>query len=81
MRAIEQGRYLVRAANTGISGIIDPYGQVESRTRIFERDTAVGDVMLLSGMTVYGVIGDLFAYLCSVITFLTVVTVLVVRKI
>ena len=81
MRAIEQGRYLIRAANTGISGIIDPYGQVDSRTRIFERDTAVGDVMLLNGMTVYGIIGDLFAYLCSEITFLAVVAVLVVRKI
>lgn len=81
MRAIEQGRYLIRAANTGISGIIDPYGQVDSRTRIFERDTTVGDVMLLNGMTVYGIIGDLFAYLCSVITFLAVVAVLVVRKI
>ena len=36
MRAIEQGRYLVRSANTGISGIIDPYGRVLIRTNLFE---------------------------------------------
>ena len=32
MRAIEEGRYLVRSANTGISGIVDPYGRVLART-------------------------------------------------
>ena len=37
MRAIEEGRYLVRAANTGISGIVDPYGRVLERTDIFQR--------------------------------------------
>ena len=38
MRAIEQGRYLARAANTGISGIVDPYGRVVQQSEIFERD-------------------------------------------
>ncbi len=44
MRAIEQGRYLARAANTGISGIVDPYGRVLSKTRLFEETTVVGEV-------------------------------------
>ncbi len=37
MRAIEQGRYLVRAANTGISGAVDPYGRVVAKSAIFEQ--------------------------------------------
>jgi apolipoprotein N-acyltransferase len=36
MRAIEQGRYLARAANTGISGFVDPYGAVIQQSKIFE---------------------------------------------
>ena len=28
IRAVEEGRYVVRAANTGISGAVDPYGRV-----------------------------------------------------
>ena len=43
MRAIEQGRYLARAANTGISGIIDPYGRVLVRTELFETAAVVAE--------------------------------------
>ena len=49
MRAIEQGRYLARAANTGISGIVDPYGRVVQQSEIFERTVMVGDVRMLRG--------------------------------
>ena len=47
MRAIEQGRYLARAANTGITGFVDPYGRVLQQTEIFERAILVGDVRML----------------------------------
>ena len=68
MRAIEQGRYLVRAANTGISGIVDPYGRVLDQTELFTRDTVIGDVRWLRTRTLYGRTGDLFAYACGVLS-------------
>ena len=68
MRAIEQGRYLARAANTGITGFVDPYGRVLQQTEIFERAILVGDVRMLEGRTIYGRIGDLFAYICAALT-------------
>ena len=69
MRAIEQGRYLARAANTGITGFVDPYGRVVQKTEIFERAILVDDVRLLDGRTIYGKIGDLFAYILAALTF------------
>jgi apolipoprotein N-acyltransferase len=68
MRAIETGRYLVRAANTGISGIVDPYGRVLAQSSLFERTVIAGEVRLLDSMTVYGRIGDVFAYACAALT-------------
>jgi apolipoprotein N-acyltransferase len=68
MRGIEQGRYLARAANTGISGFVDPYGRVLQKSEIFERSILIDDVRMLEVATVYGRIGDLFAYLCAALT-------------
>ena len=67
MRAIEEGRYLVRSANTGISGIVDPYGHVLARTDIFHPAVIVGEVRLLTATTVYTRIGDAFAYASAIL--------------
>jgi apolipoprotein N-acyltransferase len=72
MRAIEQGRYLARAANTGISGIVDPYGRVVARTALFETTTIVGEVRFLRQHTLYARIGDLPAQLAVLLTLVAV---------
>ena len=58
MRAIEQGRYLVRAANTGISGVVDPYGRVLLASDLFVEGAWTADVRLLEERTFYGRYGD-----------------------
>ena len=62
MRAVEQGRYLIRAANTGVTGIVDPYGRIVARSEIFVPALVTGEVRLLSERTVYGKIGYWFEY-------------------
>jgi apolipoprotein N-acyltransferase len=73
MRAIEQGRYLARAANTGISGIVDPYGRVVTRSGLFEQMGLVGDVRILTGRTMYAQVGDVVAYAAIALTALALV--------
>jgi apolipoprotein N-acyltransferase len=68
MRAIEQGRYLVRAANTGISGIVDPYGRVLARTELFETKSVLGEARFRQERTLYAKIGDLPAQLAVLLT-------------
>lgn len=68
MRAIEEGRYLVRAANTGISGIVDPYGRVVERTEIYQPAVVVGEARFLRTSTFYARHGDVLAYASVVAT-------------
>ena len=68
MRAIEEGRYLARAANTGISGFVDPYGRVLQKTALFEPAVVVQDVRFLTDRTIYNRIGDLVAWLSLAVT-------------
>jgi apolipoprotein N-acyltransferase len=68
MRAIEQGRYLVRAANTGISGVVDPYGRVEFASNLFVEGAWTADVRLIEAKTVYGVYGDWVAWMSLAVT-------------
>lgn len=72
MRAIETGRYMLRATNTGISAIIDENGNIVARSGQFKPEAISGKVRLFSGMTPYANYGNtpvvLFLFLlCFVI--------------
>ncbi len=71
-RAVENKRALVRCANTGISGVIDPLGRVIEKTGIFKEAVLVGKVPIMRTSTFYTRFGDLFAYLCIMVMALTV---------
>ncbi len=53
VRAAEAGRFLLRATNTGISGIIDPAGNVVATSPQFEPQVLKGTVRGYSGATPY----------------------------
>ena len=63
-RAVENGKYLVRAANTGITAVVDARGRVLRKTSLFETTALVADVGIVPGQTPYARHGDVFAWAC-----------------
>lgn len=59
-RAVETDRYVLRAANTGISAIIDPRGRITTKTPIFEEKVLTGNFALRDTKTFYVRHGDYF---------------------
>ncbi len=64
-RSVETRRSLVRSANTGISGFIDPLGRVLSESDLFVEWAAALDVPLLDGETYFVRAGYRFAPICG----------------
>jgi apolipoprotein N-acyltransferase len=69
VRGVEEGLPLVRAANTGISAIIDPYGRVVAGSRLGEARAVDGRLPRATGPTLYaqwrGLILLLFLGVCA----------------
>ncbi len=59
LRAIETGRWVLQAAPTGFSAIVNPSGDVVERTSISEQAVLQQDVMLRSGDTIATAIGPM----------------------
>jgi apolipoprotein N-acyltransferase len=53
LRAIENRKSVIRAANGGISTIIDPLGRTTAETEMFTRTVLTGEVYLNKGETFF----------------------------
>ena len=69
-RAVENRRSLARAANTGISGFIDPAGRILAATELLKEAAETRSLPMLKEKTVYTSIGDLFARVCMAVVLL-----------
>jgi apolipoprotein N-acyltransferase len=65
-RAVENRRALVRAANTGISGVIQPSGRIAIRSELFVPAALTGAVNLMEKQTFFVRLGHWFGLLCLV---------------
>jgi apolipoprotein N-acyltransferase len=65
-RAVENRLYVARAANTGVSAVIDATGRITARTGLFERTTLTAPLKIHRIGTVYTATGDGFVFLCLI---------------
>ncbi|HPX61001.1 MAG TPA: apolipoprotein N-acyltransferase [Deltaproteobacteria bacterium] len=67
-RTVETRTPMLRAANTGVTAIIDQNGHIGSMTELFREDFRTGEIRPGSGKSLYLKIGDLPAGLCALLT-------------
>lgn len=67
LRAVENRTWVVRATTTGISAIIDPYGNIVQRTAELEAAVIDATVVPMRVDTFYKRFGDVFAAACLLV--------------
>lgn len=80
LRAVENRRFLLRAATTGISGIVDPHGRILSKSQLNIQTHLTGSITPLSRLTPYARLGDTFAYGCLTLSLLFLILTVARRK-
>lgn len=74
-RAVENRMAFARAANTGVSGLIDPTGRIVTATPIFTEHAVIGSIPLSAPSTVYTRFGDVFAWACVIMALILLLAV------
>ena len=80
MRAVENRRYLVRAANTGISGIVDPWGRVLAISQLDEEAMLTATIFPRNDVTPYARWGDVLPRPCVLFSVMAVLHALWLRR-
>jgi apolipoprotein N-acyltransferase len=68
MRAIENRRWLLRDTNSGVTAAIDPYGRVRQSIPRHQTDALPAEFAFRSDITFYTAHGDVFAWLCAILS-------------
>ncbi len=65
LRALENGRYLIRATSNGVTAIVDPQGRVTAHAPQFETASLSGEAVPMAGLTPYTRTGSWPAWLLA----------------
>jgi apolipoprotein N-acyltransferase len=68
MRAMENRRWILRATNDGITAVIDPYGRVRQSIPRHKVDALPAEFDYVDYVTFYTQHGDVFAWLCAILS-------------
>jgi apolipoprotein N-acyltransferase len=67
VRAVENRRYLLRAANSGVSAVIGPTGRIQGATGLMREAVCRGEFAFIAEETPYARYGDVFPAICVII--------------
>jgi apolipoprotein N-acyltransferase len=67
LRAVENGVAIARAANTGVSALVQPSGRIDPQLGLFRQGVLRVEVPLRTRETFYTRFGDVFAYACGAV--------------
>jgi apolipoprotein N-acyltransferase len=67
LRAVENRRYFVRCASTGVTCVVSPTGRIVDQLPPQEEGTLQSEIALVQSRTLYSRMGDLFPIVCTIL--------------
>lgn len=80
VRAVETGRWIMHAGISGISGVVDPSGNVSQTTALFEQAIVRAELPLVDGDTAYVRLGDVLGPAGAALTVLSILAIFLRRR-